>query len=83
MQINAPSSGAVYRPGQVITANWSCSIIPGQGNGLQNCTATAAAGSKINTRRGTHKFTVSGVGPGNQPVKVTVTYTVGRHHRHQ
>ena len=85
VQINAPANGAVYKSGQVIIANWSCSLIPGQGNGIQNCTGTAAAGSKINTRPGTHKFSVSGVGPGNQPVKVTVAYTVGRahHHRHK
>jgi len=80
VQINAPAGGAVYKPGQAVTANWSCSLVPGWGNGLQNCTATAAAGAKIATSRGSHRFTVSGVGPGQLPIKVTVTYTVGRGH---
>jgi hypothetical protein len=84
VQIIAPASAAVYKPGRVVTADWSCSLIPGQGNGVQNCTATVAVGGKINTRPGTHRFTVSADGPGNQPVKVSVTYTVGRrHHGHR
>ena len=49
MEIDAPANGAVYSPGQVVDANWSCSQVPGWGFGAQNCAATTAVGAPINT----------------------------------
>ena len=77
LEIDSPASGAVYRSGQVVRARWSCSLPPGWGFGVQNCTATAASGSRIATTRGKHVFSVRGdLGNSNVPVTVSVTYTV-------
>ena len=78
VEIDSPANGAVYRPGQVVDATWSCAVSPGGfANGVQNCTAPAADGGAINTASpGSYTFTVSGVGPGNAPVSASVHYAV-------
>ncbi len=75
VEIASPANGAVYPSGRVVRASWLCSLPPGWGFGLQNCTAGAAVGSPIATTPGKHVFTVRGV-VGTQPVAVSVTYTV-------
>jgi Glycine rich protein len=77
IEIDVPANGAVYSPGQVLDAGWSCSTVPGWGFGAQNCAADAANGSPINTTPGTHTFTVNGIARNNsEPVSASVTYTV-------
>ncbi|HXW78894.1 MAG TPA: hypothetical protein VEJ84_05320, partial [Acidimicrobiales bacterium] len=73
--ISSPANGAVYASSRVVRANWSCSLVPGWGFGVQNCTASAAPGDSVATTPGTHVFTVRGV-VATQPVTVSVTYTV-------
>ena len=78
IEIDAPAKGAVYTPGQVVTASWSCGYDTTIGMGVSNCTGTVADGSAIDTSPGTHTFTVSGgvSSNGNQTITATVTYTV-------
>ncbi|HTX10401.1 MAG TPA: hypothetical protein VME22_17390 [Solirubrobacteraceae bacterium] len=78
IEIDTPANGAVYSPGQVIDAAWSCdSGDPLEGALAQNCTASSANGSPIDTSPGTHTFTVQGIaGNDQEPVSATVTYTV-------
>jgi hypothetical protein len=77
MEIDAPVNGAVYSPGQIVDASWSCSTVPGWGFGAQNCAATKANGAPIDTTPGTHTFTVTGIAQNNnEPVSASVTYTV-------
>ena len=80
IEIDAPANGAVYSPGQVVDASWSCGFdgftALGPGN---NCAGTVASGSRINTTPGTHTFTVSGKVDNNAShlLSATVIYTVG------
>jgi hypothetical protein len=78
VEIDTPTNGAVYSPGQVVDAAWSClAVDPLEGSLAQNCTASAASGSPIDTSPGTHTFTVQGIAASNaEPVSATVTYTV-------
>ena len=72
MEIDAPANGAVYSPGQVVDANWSCSQVPGWGFGAQNCAATTANGAPVNTTLGTHTFTVTRIAQNNsEPVSAS------------
>jgi hypothetical protein len=82
IEIDAPASGAVYAPGQVIDASWACAYdnaSPGTDLGPGgSCTGTVANGSAIDTSPGTHTFTVSGTvsSNGSHTVSASVTYTV-------
>jgi hypothetical protein len=79
IEIDAPANGAVYSPGQMVDASWSCGYDPatalGPGN---NCGGTVASGSPIDTSPGTHTFTVQGKVNNNasHDLTATVTYTV-------
>ncbi len=79
IEIDAPTNGAVYAPGQSVNASWSCgydgATALGPGN---NCAGTVASGSPISTTLGTHTFTVAGKVNNNasQVLTATVTYTV-------
>ena len=78
IEIDAPARGAVYTPGQVVDASWSCGYDGRTGLGVSGCTGTVAAGSAIDTSPGAHTFTVSGgvSSNGNHTVTATITYTV-------
>jgi hypothetical protein len=77
IEIDRPTNGAVYSPGQVVDASWSCGYSPSTALGASNCTGTDTSGSPINTTPGVHTFTVHGIdGSGRQLVGATVTYTV-------
>jgi hypothetical protein len=78
VSIDAPANGAVYSPGQVVYARWSCNLVDAVvGTLAQNCAGTTAPGSPISTTPGTHTFTVKGIRQTPQePLRVTVTYTV-------
>ena len=78
IEIDAPASGAVYTPGQVVSASWSCGYDPTTSLGVSGCTASVASGSPIDTSPGSHTFTVSGgvSSNGNHTVTASVTYTV-------
>ncbi len=78
IEIDVPTNGAVYRPGQVVDASWSCGFDPATALGIpgNNCMATDAPGSAISTTAGTHTFTVHGA-VNNHDLSATVTYTVG------
>lgn len=79
IEIDSPADGAVYAPGQVVNASWSCgydaATALGPGN---NCAGTVPTGSPINTTPGTHTFTVQGKVANNvsEQLSATVTYTV-------
>lgn len=76
IEVDRPANGAVYSPGQVIDAAWSCGdSVPGF-LGAANCTGTDPPGSRINTAPGRHTFTVTGEDVNRKPLTVTVTYTV-------
>ena len=76
IEIDRPANGAVYSPGQVVNASWSCGYSYPTALGASNCKGTDTSGSRINTAPGTHKFTVTGDDNARQPLSVTVTYTV-------
>lgn len=77
LEIRSPAGGAVYPAGKIVHASWACTLPPGWGYGVQNCTATTPSGGAINTKPGKHTFTVHGVAHDQtQPIAVTVTYTV-------
>jgi hypothetical protein len=79
IEIDTPTNGAVYVPGQSVDASWSCgydaATALGPGN---NCSGTVASGSPIDTSPGTHTFTVAGKVNNNasDSLNATVTYTV-------
>ncbi len=80
MGIDRPADGAVYSPGQVVDAAWSCvNSVPGY-LGVSNCTGTENPGSRIDTSPGRHTFTVKGnaasKGGPRETLTVSVTYTV-------
>ena len=84
IQIDTPRNGAVYRPGQVVDAKWSCGFDPSIGMGISgnNCTGTTAPGARISTKPGTHRFTVGGrISYEYRSVLLssTVTYVVKAH----
>ncbi|MGO9973863.1 MAG: hypothetical protein ACLP01_13870 [Solirubrobacteraceae bacterium] len=70
IQIESRADGAVYNPGQVVDAGWSCS------SAASSCNGTVASGLPIDTSPGTHTFTVTANFSGNQPAASSVTYTV-------
>jgi hypothetical protein len=79
IEIDAPTNGAVYAPGQSVNASWSCGYDGATALGPgSNCTGTVASGSPISTTPGTHTFTVAGKVNNNssQVLTATVTYTV-------
>jgi hypothetical protein len=78
IEIDSPANGALYSPGQVVDAAWSClAVDPLEGSLAQNCAGSAASGSPIDTSPGTHTFAVQGIAANNgQPVGAHVTYTV-------
>jgi hypothetical protein len=76
IEIDAPANGAVYAPGQVVDASWSCGYSYSTTLGASSCTGTDASGSPISTTPGTHTFIVTGDDNARQPLSVTVTYTV-------
>ena len=80
IEIDAPANGAVYAPGQSVSASWSCGYDGATGLGPgNNCSGTVASGSPIDMSPGTHTFTVAGKVNNNagQVLSATVTYTVG------
>jgi len=80
VEINSPANGAVYLPGQVVNASWSCGYDGKTGLGASSCTAPAADGAAISTTPGTHTFTVTGSttdASGKHAVTASVTYVVG------
>jgi hypothetical protein len=79
VEIDAPVDGAVYAPGQVVDAAWSCGFDGTYGIGSTSCTASDASGSAISTTPGVHTFTVSvpvAAGETHPELSSTVTYTV-------
>jgi hypothetical protein len=80
IEIDRPADGAVYSPGQVVDAAWSCGdSVPGY-LGVSNCTGTDNPGSHLDMSPGSHTFTVKGVagskGGPRETLAVSVTYTV-------
>ncbi len=76
IEIDAPANGAVYTPGQVVDASWSCGYSYPTSLGLGGCTGTDPAGTAISTTPGTHTFTVSGSDNQRTTLSATATYTV-------
>jgi len=81
IEIDAPAKGATYRAGQLVRARFSCAFDSITSLGIaagRPCTGSVANGRPINTKPGTHTFTVSGTAYSNgyHSVKATVTYKV-------
>jgi len=79
IEITTPANGAVYAPGQSVSASWSCGYDGATALGPgSNCTGTVASESPISTTPGTHTFTVAGKvnNDSSQVLTATVTYTV-------
>jgi hypothetical protein len=73
VEIDAPSNGAVYKPGQVVHARFEC----GHDQGFACESSTVPAGTAIDTRPGKHTFSVKvSLDPTGQIYESTVTYTV-------
>lgn len=80
IEVDTPADGAVYSPGQVVDAAWSCEdSVPGY-LGVSHCTGTVDPGSRVDTSPGPHTFTVKGdagsKGAPPETLTVSVTYTV-------
>ncbi|GEM_PF-4303883 len=62
IEIDKPRDPAVYSPGQIVKASWSCGYDSSTGLGIggNNCVGTLAPGVRISTTPGTHRFTVQG-----------------------
>jgi hypothetical protein len=76
IEIDTPANGAVYSPGQVVDASWSCGYSYATSLGLGNCAGTRPPGSALNTTPGTHTFTVTGTDNQRTALTARVTYTV-------
>ncbi len=80
IEIDTPANGAVYSPGQVVDARWSCSYSSTTELGCNSPTSgTVPSGSPISTAPGTHTFTVKSTvhdSAGSHPISASVTYTV-------
>ncbi len=74
--IATPPFGAVYAPGQVVDADYSCADDP-VGPGIARCIGTVADGTAIDTSSlGVHSFTVTATSIDGQATTVTNTYVV-------
>lgn len=71
--VTAPVHGAVYTPGEVVTAAFTCS--DGE-SGIQSCTGSTAAGSAVPTTVGQHTFTVTAVDRDGNRATSVVSYRV-------
>ena len=71
--LNAPLAGAVYTPGQVVNASFSCS--DGE-TGMQSCVGSVANGTPINTGAGRRDFTVTATDNFGNISRRTVSYQV-------
>ncbi len=71
--LNAPLAGAVYTPGQVVNASFSCS--DGE-TGMQSCVGSVANGTPINTGAGRRDFTVTATDNFGNVSRRTVSYQV-------
>lgn len=73
VEIDRPKSGAVYKAGKRIKAQWEC----GHYQGFACSGATAADGAPINMKPGKHTFVVKvSLSPSNASSTAKVTYTV-------
>ncbi len=72
--IATPASGASYRKGSSVTADFTCADA---GSGIASCAGTVASGAAISTATtGTRTFTVSATDNVARTATKTVTYTV-------
>jgi hypothetical protein len=71
--LTRPVNGAVYAPGQVVTAAYSCTDA-GAGGGT--CTGTVANGAPIDTTAGSKTFSVTATDAVGNSATTAVTYSV-------
>ncbi len=71
--LTTPAKGAVYTPGQVVNALFSCAD---GDTGVQSCTGTVANGAAISTTAGHHTFTVTAKDNGGNTTVTSVSYNV-------
>ncbi len=77
LEIDSPINGARYSPGQVVRARWSCGGGGTLFQGTSCSPATDASGSPIDTKPGSHTFSVAVNPVQNGPrIMVSVRYTV-------
>lgn len=73
--ITTPPEGAIYAPGEEVTASYGCG--EGFGGTPPTCNASVANGAPIDTSTlGPHTFTVNAVGSTGRTSTLTHTYTV-------
>ncbi len=71
--LTTPADGAVYTPGQAVTADYSCA----DETALASCTGTIASGASIDTATpGRRSFSVTGTDTAGNPTTVVHSYTV-------
>jgi hypothetical protein len=73
IEVTAPTQGAVYLPGQVVNAAYSCNDAT---TGIKSCAGTVANGAAISTTVGVHTFVVDAFDNANNPAETTVSYRV-------
>jgi hypothetical protein len=71
--LTSPANGAVYTPGQVVNAAFSCADPT---TGIKSCTGTVANGAAISTTVGVHTFVVNASDNKNNLARRTVSYRV-------
>jgi hypothetical protein len=71
--LTTPTNGAVYTPGQVVNAAYSCADAT---TGIKSCTGTVAGGAAIDTSVGVHTFVVNATDNRDNLARRFVSYRV-------
>jgi hypothetical protein len=73
--VERPASSATFTEGEVVTADYSCSV--GTGSPIASCTGTTHLGAAVDTDQpGPHRFVVIGSDSAGNAATVEVAYTV-------
>ncbi len=71
--ITSPTNGAVYTPGQVVNAAFTCADAT---TGIKSCVGTVANAAPVSTTVGVHSFTVNASDNANNLARSTVSYRI-------
>jgi Bacterial Ig domain len=73
VSITSPVNGAVFTPGQVVAAAYTCADAT---TGIKSCVGNVANAAAISTTVGVHTFVVNAFDNANNPAQATVAYRV-------